>query len=442
MCGQYSAAMTTLLVHDARILTLSGPDGARRGASLADNGVIERGWILCEHGRIQRVAGGPPPAELLERDETDVIDAAGNVVMPAFVDCHTHACWAGDRFDEADRRRRGASYLDILAAGGGIMSTVRAVRSAGDEELAFGLIRRISAMLSLGTGTLEVKSGYGLNTEHELRMLRIIHGVAQISPIHLAGTFLGAHAMDPDDPHCVERMIQETLPAVVHEFPGVTVDAYCELGAWSPDDCIRLFDAAQEHGCPVRVHADQFNALGMTRHAIEIGAVSVDHLEATPPDQLEQLAESATFGVMLPACGFHLDDRYAPGRAFVDAGGALALATNCNPGSAPTMSMPFIITLAARKLGLSPAEAITACTWNPAVLLGLQDQVGSIEPGKRADLAIFDMRDERELGYDIAGPGPVLTILDGRVVHARGVDRDEGPAGSDDDEEDDGEGEG
>ena len=404
--------MSSWTVTNARILTLAGSDVPRRGRALAELGVIERGFVRVEGTRIAAVGAGDPDSDAA--DET--IDAGGRVLMPGFVDCHTHACWAGERFDEFDMKLAGRSYLEILEAGGGIMSTVRAVRAAGGDTLAESLQARLSRMAALGTTTVEVKSGYGLTTADELKMLRAIRVAAAATGQTLIPTFLGAHAIDPDNPRYVDETINETLPAVVEEFAGIACDAYCEKGAWSLADTGRLFERAAGVGCPLRVHTDQFSSLGMTRLAIEMGAVSVDHLEATTPADLELLAASPTIGVALPATGFHLDDRYAPGRALVDAGGALALATNYNPGSAPTPSMAFVIALACRKLGLTPAEAIAATTVNAACVLGLQGEVGSIEPGKRADLQLMDFTDERELGYEFATAGPQLVLCAGQVV--------------------------
>ena len=415
--------MHTVVIGNARILTLGGKPGPRRGADLADLGVIEHGWVRFSDDTIDSVGHGDP--EGIDDEEGDFVDAGGSVLMPAFVDCHTHACWAGNRFDEFESSLRGASYLEILAAGGGIMSTVRAVRDATEDGLIAMLLRRTAGMAALGTGTVEVKSGYGLDTETELKMLRSIHAVSQLVPQMMIGTFLGAHAIDPDRPKFIDETIRETLPAVVQEFPEITCDAYCEKGAWSLADTERLFRAAHDLGCPLRLHADQFTSLGATRLAIEMGAMSVDHLEATTPGDLRQLADSSTFGVALPCSGFHLDDRYAPARAFVDAGGALAIATNYNPGSAPTPSMPFTIALACRKLGLTPAEAIAAATYNAAWVLGLQDRIGSIEPGKRADLQLLDAADERELGFELATAGPLLVVLGGQLAHARAIEREE-----------------
>jgi len=423
--------MPTIIIVNARLVTLQGPNGPRRGAAMRDLGVIEHGWLRIDDGRISGLGPGEYPVSDADEELTgELVDAAGSVVMPAWIDCHTHVCWAGDRLDEYEAKLRGASYLDILKAGGGIMSTVRATREASEDDLLEHLGLRLARMTALGTGTVEIKSGYGLETETELKMLRTIHAASQMVPNLVIGTFLGAHAKDPDRPAFVDETILETLPAVVSEFPGITADAYCEEGAWSLEECRRYFAAAAELECPIRVHADQFNALGMTSEAVSMGAVSVDHLEATTPEELEQLAGSSTFGVMLPICGFHLDDRYGPGRAFVDAGGALAIATNYNPGSAPSPSMPLAVALACRRLGLVPAEAITAATWNAACVLGLQDRVGSLAPGKRADLQMLDAEDERELAFEVAGPGPLLVILDGRIVASRGI-----VAGDDEDEE-------
>ena len=400
----------------ARILTLASgqPDRTpRREGSLADLGTLDRGWILVEEGRISRVGTGDAPRF---ESGTRIIHADGRVVMPAFVDCHTHACFAGDRANEFEARLAGASYLEILAAGGGIMATVRAVRDAEETLLAEALLGRLERMARLGTGTVEVKSGYGLDPATELKMLRATRLAAERSPQIVVPTFLGAHALDADaeDPDkAVNAIINEALPEAAAAFPGIICDAYCEEGAWNLADCRRLFESAQALGCPIRVHTDQFNRLGMTRLAVEMGARSVDHLEATSPEDLQRIAASDTIGVLLPTSGFSLDDRYADGRGLIDRGGAVAIASNYNPGSAPSPSVALAIALACRKCGLRPAEAITAATWNAACVLDLQDEVGSLEPGKRADLLLLDTRDERDLGLEIAGPGPVGVMLAG-----------------------------
>ncbi len=386
----------SLLVYGARIVV----GDARAEAYL--------GSVRIEADRIVEVGAGLEP-----RAGEQVIEAGGRVLLPGFVDAHTHAIYAGDRLDEFDLKQQGQSYLQILAAGGGILATVRAVRQASVEALAEGLLQRLLVMLREGTTSVEVKSGYGLGTDDELKLLRAIRLAATRFPGTLVPTALLGHALDPERPDLVERTLAETLPAVHAEFPGITVDAYCERGAWSVADCRRLFERARELGHPLRLHADQFNALGGVELALELGALSVDHLEATSPAMLERLAESGTFGVLLPVSGFHTDDRYADARTFADAGGQLVLASNCNPGSAPSSSMPFVHALALRKLGLSALEAIAATTSTAARLLGLADR-GTIAPGRRADLVLLRHHDPRLLGYEIGGNPVERVIVAGR----------------------------
>jgi imidazolonepropionase len=407
--------MQDLAILNARVLTIAGSDGPRRGTALHDLGVITRGYVLVQKRRIAAVGPGDPPTGSVNRDMRS-IDADGRVLMPAFVDCHTHACWAGNRLDEWQMKIAGASYLEILKAGGGIMSTVRATRRATEQELTELLLHRLQRMASLGTAVVEVKSGYGLGPASELKILAAIRAARGRTEQMVIPTFLGAHAIDDANPNFIEQTINETLPAVAQEFPGIACDAFCERGAWSLADTRKLFEEARTLGCPLRVHGDQFNSLGATRLAVEMSAVSVDHLEATTPGDLVHLARSQTIGVAMPSCGFHLDDRYAPARELIDAGGALAIATNYNPGSAPSPSMPFTIALAVRKLRLTPAEAIVAATLNAACVLGLQYDTGSIEPGKRADLQLLDARDERELAFETASSGPRLVLANGRII--------------------------
>jgi len=351
----------------------------------------------------------------LARLPTDTaLEARGRVLMPGFVDAHTHSLWAGDRLDEFALRLRGAGYSEILKAGGGILSTVRAVRAASEAELSQHLSQRLAIVLSEGTTTIEVKSGYGLSTEHELKMLRAIASAAQGFRGTVVLTALLGHALDPEEPDFVERVVSETLPAVHAEFPGIAVDAYCEDGAWSVADCRRLLVRAAELGHPCRLHADQFQRLGALDLALELGLCSVDHLEASSTLDLQRLASSQTYGVVLPASGFHLDGRYANARTFLDAGGRLVLASNCNPGSAPSSSMPLVLALAQRHCGVTLDEAISAATYNPAKLLGFRDR-GWLAPGQRADLILLRHLDERLLGYEFGG-NPVDWVMAGGEV--------------------------
>jgi imidazolonepropionase len=368
-------------------------------ARLIPNGGLApfMGHVSVDAGQITSLG-----AELPVDGADEVVDAAGRVLMPGFVDAHTHACFAGDRLDEFEMKLRGQSYLEILAAGGGIHSTVRAVRRASLAELEQALSTRLRHMLAEGTTSVEVKSGYGLSTQAELTMLRAIAGAALRHPGSVVPTALLGHAIDPDEPSFVDRVIDETLPAVHAEFPDVAVDAFCEAGAWSVADTRRLLLRARELGHPLRLHTDQFHALGGVDLALELGARSVDHLEATPPDALARVAKSGTIGVMLPVTGFHTDRRFAAGRAFLDLGGKLVLASNFNPGSAPSSSMPFVVALAVRHLGLSVLEAIRASTETAAELLGLADR-GVLRVGARADLILLRHADERLLGYELGG---------------------------------------
>ena len=408
--------ITSIVVRRARAVTLAEGPRPRRGDSLRNLAIVDPADVWIVDDRIHAVArSGNLPANCPVAVDHHEIDAGGRILMPGFVDCHTHACWSGDRLDEWEMKLRGTAYLEILKAGGGIMSTVRAVRAAPGVHLEATLLDRLKHMSRHGTTTAEVKSGYGLTAENEVKMLAAAHAAAARWQGSLTSTALLGHAIDPAQPDFIRETIEVTLPAVSKIFPGITMDAYCEQGAWSLADCLALFDAAASHGHPVRVHADQFSSTGMVSEAVARGYRSVDHLEATTPADLRTLATSNTFGVMLPACGFHLDGRYADGRGFVEAGGAIAIATNCNPGSAPTHSMPFVIALAVRHLGLSPAEAISAGTINPAALLGFTDR-GAIAPGHRADVIVLHHADERSLAYEV-GANPVdIVICGGRIM--------------------------
>lgn len=402
-----------LLIRGARVATPAGAGASAllRGEAVGRLDVHARADVLVAGDRIAAVGPdlSPPPG-------AGRVDADGHVLVPGFVDAHTHACWAGERLGEWEARMAGATYSELLAAGGGILATVRAVREASEEELADALVRRLDWALREGTTTIEVKSGYGLDTATELRMLRAIRAVAGRWPGHVVATACLGHAKDPEVASFVDRVVEETLPAVHEAFPGVAVDAYCEEGAWSVAECVRLFEAAAALGHPVRVHADQFRSLGMVAEAIRLGAASVDHLEATPPETLRALASSPVAGFLLPVSGFHLDGRYADGRTFVDAGGAPVVATNWNPGSAPSPSVAFALGLAVRHNGLTPAEALTAATHNAATLLGLADR-GRIEVGARADLVLLRHRDERELAHTVGGSPVRLVVCGGLVVH-------------------------
>lgn len=411
--------MSGILITDARVLTMGKAQGLRRGPAMNDLGIIESADVHIDGGKIIDVM----PAGERSRSRTlppgvRLLHADGRILMPGFIDAHTHALWAGDRLDEWEAKRRGVAYLDILKAGGGIMSTVRAIRAATEDQLAANLASRLSTMLSEGTTTVEVKSGYGLSADAELKMLRIIAAAARDGGLSMPAvipTALIGHALDADVPpdRFIAQTIKETLPAITRDFPGITIDAFCEQSAWPLDACIRLFQAASAARHPFRVHTDQFNSLGMTRWAIENSALSVDHLEATTPQDITAIAASGSAAVLLPCTGFHTDGRYAPARALIEAGAAVVIASNCNPGSSPCSSMPMTIALAVRMLHMTHAQAIIACTANAAALLGLRDR-GIIARGMRADLLLLRHTDERELAHEFGGNPVDEVIIAGR----------------------------
>jgi len=403
----------TLLIRQARILTLAQPRSdstlgagarARRGAALRDLGIIPRGNVLIQEGKIAAVG-----ADLAVPAEAEVIEAEGRVLMPGFVDCHTHACWAGEKLDEWEKQLSGLSHAEIVKTGGGIQATVRAVREATRKQLAATLRSRLDLMLAAGSTTVEVKSGYGLSIEAELKMLHAIQRAAQEWAGTIVPTALLGHALDGDPAVYTRMVVREMLPAVWHEFPGIAIDARCADDAWPLEACLKLFERARNHGLDLRIHADETKSTGIIPEALRLHARSVDHLEAASKADLIALASSETFGVMVPATSFHTGGRYPRAGAFVDSGGLLALASNYNPETAPTYSMPFVIALAVRNCGLTVAEAISACTVNAAALLRLNDR-GTIEPGQRADLILLRHRDERMLGYEIGGD-PVETVI-------------------------------
>ncbi|QQS09639.1 MAG: imidazolonepropionase [Phycisphaerales bacterium] len=415
----------SILITNARVLTMGQGPNPRTRERLADVGAIPRADVLIDQGVIVRITPHTPhnPAPAPPAGAT-IIDAKGRVLMPAFIDPHTHLCWAGDRLDEWQMKLAGTPYLDILKAGGGIMSTVRAVREASESALLDLLLERLDRVLRAGTTTIEIKSGYGLSTRDELKMLRVIHEARSRWPGTVVATALLGHAIDPDVPDFVQRTIDETLPAVHAEFPGVAIDAFCEKGAWSREQCVQLFAQARSLGHPIRVHADQFNSLGIIDDAIRLGAASVDHLEASTRDDLQQLSESSTFGVGLPCTGLHMATRaggdFADLRALADLGGRVAIATNSNPGSATTFAMPIAMAAAVRFCGLTPQESIVASTANAGALLTNVDPTladrGRLEPGLRADLVLLRHTDERSLAYEWASDHIALTICHGRVV--------------------------
>lgn len=403
-----------LLIHDARVLSMPMGREPARGAAMRDLGVIDGGWVLIgDDGLVDRVGTGTPPVASIR------IDARGRVLMPALIDAHTHACWAGDRWSEWARKRAGEPYLSILNSGGGIMSSVRSVRGSTREDLARTTALRLQRMARVGTGTCEVKSGYGLSTEAELRMLDAIDDAAAacVAQIGTVATCLAGHAIDPGCPDFIARTLRETLPAIAAARPGTTMDLYIEQGAWMGDDAVRFVATSLALGCPVRAHVDQFTRSGLLADLIGMGVRSVDHLEASSASDLATVAHSGAFAVALPATGFALDMRFMDARRLLDEGGTLVIASNANPGSAPGLGLPFAMQLAARFMGLTTAEILRATITNAAHLLGVAAHVGSIEPGRRADLMLLHDTNEDALVHGLPSGAPGLVLHAGRAVN-------------------------
>jgi imidazolonepropionase len=372
-------------------------------------GFVADGAVLIRDEEI--VAVGPTPNLRAAYPQEQELDAAGCVVMPGFVDPHTHVIWAGDRAGEFELKMGGASYLEILAQGGGILSTVRATRAASIETLIAETRDRLLRMFVHGTTTAEAKTGYGLQTAAELRLLQALLSLDRNGPLELAITFLGAHAVAPEfegDPqgyadHICETMLPALAPWWQSHAPGLPlpfVDVFCETGAFDLHQSRQILSCARDLGFPLKVHADEFDNLGGASLAVELGAASADHLVKTSDDDITALGASDTVAVSLPCTPFGLAEReYTPAQKILEAGGILALATDCNPGTAWNESMQFVIALACRALKLTPAQAIVASTINAAHAIRRADRIGSIEAGKQADLLVLAVPDYRHLGY-------------------------------------------
>jgi imidazolonepropionase len=415
-----------LAVHSAQqLLVLASPEGPRRGPGMRDLDLITDGAVGIQGDRIVLV-GTSQKVLAAAGTGSRLIDASGKVVMPGFVDPHTHAIFAGDRASEFEMRLQGASYVEILAAGGGIMDTVRATRQASLEEIVSQSRQRLDRMLALGTTTAEAKTGYGLDTENELKMLETIRLLDESHPLDLVPTFLGAHAIPAEykgrGDEYVDLVVNEMLPALgpagyLDHGPPLFCDVFCEEGAFSVRQSRRILQKASDLGLRLKIHADEFNALGGTALAVELGATSADHLANTPDEEIGLLAASRTVGVLLPGTPFGLaENHYAPARKMIDQGVAVALATDLNPGTCYCESMPFIMALACRCLGLTPAEAIVASTINAAHAVGLGHEVGSLEIGKKADVVILDVPDYRHLSYRFGSNLMQTVIKAGTVV--------------------------
>ena len=389
------------LINCAQVVTLAGPARARVGPEMRELGIVARGGLFVRDGLVERVGA---EIEALIDANTIVIDAGGRVVLPGFVDAHTHPVFAGTRVDEFEERSRGATYQEIAARGGGIQSTVNRTRASSLNELITTSRRYADWFLRGGTTTVEAKSGYGLSLEDELKMLRAIKQLDRETPLRYVPTFLGAHSIPPEyksrREEYVSLIVEEMLPRVAQEKLAEYCDVFCEEKVFTIDESWKILSAARCHGLGLRMHADQLSLSGGAKLAAELGTVTADHLEHTDAEGISALKGAGVQPVLLPGSVYALgSSRYPAAREMIDAGLAVVLATDFNPGSSPTPSMTTILSLAATHMKMTPAEAITASTINAAYSLNRGAQLGSLEPGKIADFAIHDATDYRDLAY-------------------------------------------
>ena len=404
---------TRLLIRDLeQLVTPAGRDAPLRGRALGDVDWLDDAYVLCEDGVIASV-GRMRDLPALDGDVVE-LDGSGHCAIPGLVDCHTHPCFGGDRVEEFSLRAAGASYEELHAEGGGILSTVRATRAASEDELERAVRRHAAWMLRAGTTTFEGKSGYGLDRDTELASLRAVKAAGGVP------TWLGAHAVPPefDD---ADAYLDFALAEVLPDAAGVAeaADVFLERGAFDAAQARRYLEACRDAGLALRLHGDQFSESGAVPLAIELGARSVDHLEATGTDGANALASSEVVGVLLPVSALFLGRPMPPGRALVDAGAAVALATDFNPGSAFCESLPLVCSLACTQLRLSPAEALAACTVNAAHVLGRADSVGRLAPGFAADVVLLDAPDWRYLAYHLGGDVVGAVVRGGDLAWSR-----------------------
>lgn len=383
--------METLLIKNIGLLATPQGTSARRGAEQGSVRFLRDAWVLCERGTIAAVGTGNAP------EATRVMDAQGKLVTPGLVDAHTHLVFGGWRQHELALKLRGASYLDILAQGGGILSTVRATRAASEQELYDKAKAALDEMLRLGVTTAEAKSGYGLDLETELRQLRVIRRLDEEHPMDLAATFLGAHAVPEEyksDREAYLRLLcEEAIPAVAREKLAEFCDVFCETGVFSAEESRRILEAGKRHGLIPKIHADEIDPIGGSELTEAVGAISAEHLIVCKESGIAAMARAGTVACCLPATSFYLRSTYAPARAMIEAGVPVVMASDYNPGSCPSLNLQFVMNLGCLQYRLTPEEVLTAVTLNAAAAINRADRIGSVEPCKQGDLVIWDAPD-------------------------------------------------
>jgi len=414
-----------LLTNCSQLVTLRGPV-PRRGKALANAGIIRDGAVLIENGKIAAVGPRIEIEVLPEALAAEKLDAGGRIALPGFVDSHTHLVFAASRAKEYEMRIAGASYEEIARKGGGIHSSVKRLRVAEEESLQQRALAALQQFAAHGTTTVEAKSGYGLDAASELKTLRIHRELKREQPLDIVSTFLGAHVVPPEyrtrgkraDDY-TEFIAQELIPEVAREGLAEYCDVFCDRGAFTVKQARRILTAGRACGLQPRLHAEQLARTGATQLGVALHAASCDHLEKINRADIRALAKSDTVATLLPGCCFHLGlARYAPARELIEAGAIVGLATDYNPGTSPTLSMPMILSLACTQMRMTPAEAISAATTNAAYSLGRQKQIGSIEVGKLADLAVFDLDDYREIPYYFGVNHCRLTLKRGKAIYS------------------------
>jgi len=410
----------TAIVNIGQLVTLVGPKRPRVGRELKDLAILEDAAVLIANGQVADIGESSKLRSQSSRD-TVVIDAERRCVTPGFVDAHTHLVFAGNRAAEFEQRIAGATYQEIAAAGGGILKTVALTRAASEDELLVAARQHRDWMLRGGTTTLEAKSGYGLDRDTELKMLRVLRRLNEEGPLRVAPTLLAAHTVPPEyasgRAEYVKFVADELIPEVAGARLAQYCDAFCDDHAFSVEETRTVLTAAQRNGLKLRVHAEQFRSGTGADLAAELGANTADHLETATDESLERLRAAGVQPVLLPGSVFALSrSQYPPARKMIEAGLAVVIATDFNPGSSPVPSMPFMLSLACVEMRLSPAEALTAATINAAYSLGVGDQVGSLEVGKQADFLIHEFTDYREIPYFIAAPMRPRVFIAGREV--------------------------
>jgi imidazolonepropionase len=415
-------ALPALVVLNAgQLVCVAGPgERVRSGAAMAAPVIVEDGALVARDGRIDWVG---PTAELPPvPPDALAIDAGGRAVLPGLVDSHTHLLFAGTREDEFERRLRGASYQEIAAHGGGINATVRRVRAAGKEQLKELARRRLARLLSFGVTTVEIKSGYALNAADEIKCLEAVAELNAEGPVELVPTFLGAHDVPPefrsDRAGYVRLLTDELLPEVARRGLAEFCDVFCETGVFSVAESERVLRKALDLGLRLKVHADELSPLGGAELAARLGAASADHLLCVTEAGIEALAASETVATLLPGTAFFLGVPYAPARRLIERGLAVALASDCNPGTCPTENLPLIGTMACTQMRMLPGEVVTALTLNAAAALRRSDRLGALSPGRQADLVICDVPDYRQVFYHFGVSHAWRVVKRGRVVYA------------------------